>query len=180
MQTTVLGLTGSHQLPPYFRDVRVDQQWAAESIRALHTSLTQDRCALELESCFIWTMAQLIKRYADLPFDEQRVGNERKAIQRARQHIDLHYAQGVSLTQLAEHVSRTPYYLLRVFRSEVGMPPDTYLESVRIRHAQRLIAEGKSLADVAVEVGFSSQSHLTNRFKRIIGVTPGQYAQQPG
>jgi AraC-like DNA-binding protein len=84
------------------------------------------------------------------------------------------------LTQLAEHVSLTPYYLLRVFRSEVGMPPHAYLESVRIRHAQRLIAESKSLADVAVEVGFSSQSHLTNRFKRIIGVTPGQYAQQPG
>lgn len=59
------------------------------------------------------------------------------------------------------------------------MPPDTYLESVRIRHAQRLIAEGKPLADVAAEVGFSSQSHLTHRFKRIIGVTPGQFAQQP-
>jgi hypothetical protein len=80
MQTTVLGLACSHQLPPYFRDVRVDQQWAAESIRALHTSLTQETGALELESCFTWTMAQLIKRYADLPFNEQRAGNKRKAI----------------------------------------------------------------------------------------------------
>ncbi len=54
------------------------------------------------------------------------------------------------------------------------MPPHAYQESVRIRHAQRLIRAGMSLADVAVEVGFSSQSHLTRCFKQIIGVTPGQ------
>jgi transcriptional regulator GlxA family with amidase domain len=58
------------------------------------------------------------------------------------------------------------------------MPPYTYLESVRIRHAQHLIEAGRPLAEVAVETGFSSQSHLTHRFKQIMGVTPGQYAQQ--
>jgi AraC-like DNA-binding protein len=49
---------------------------------------------------------------------------------------------------------------------------------VRIRQVQRLIEAGKPLAEVAAEVGFSSQSHLTQRFKQIIGVTPGQYAHQ--
>jgi AraC-like DNA-binding protein len=58
------------------------------------------------------------------------------------------------------------------------MPPYAYLESVRIRQAQRLIEAGKPLVEVAVELGFSSQSHLTHRFKQIIGVTPGHYAQQ--
>jgi len=57
------------------------------------------------------------------------------------------------------------------------MPPYAYLESVRIRHTQRLIKAGKPLAEVAAEVGFSSQSHMTRQFKNIIGVTPGQYAQ---
>jgi AraC-like DNA-binding protein len=66
------------------------------------------------------------------------------------------FAQGMA--ELAEHVSLSPYYLLRVFHAEVGMPPYTYLESVRIRQAQRLIQAGKPLAEVAVEVGFSSQS----------------------
>jgi AraC-like DNA-binding protein len=57
------------------------------------------------------------------------------------------------------------------------MPPHTYLENVRIRQVQRLIEAGKPMAEIAAEVGFSSQSHLINRFKQIIGVTPGQYAQ---
>ncbi len=72
------------------------------------------------------------------------------------------FSQGVSLTQLAAHVSLSSYYLLRAFRAEVGMPPHAYLDSVRIRHAQKLIEAGKPLSEVAAEVGFSSQSHLTH------------------
>jgi AraC-like DNA-binding protein len=79
---------------------------------------------------------------------------------------------------LARQAALSPYYFLHVFRAEVGMPPYAYLETVRIRHAQRLIKAGKPLAEVALEVGFSSQSHMTRLFKKIIGTTPGQYARQ--
>lgn len=178
MQSAVFELTGRHQSLPFFTEVRVDQQWARSSVLALHQALTQEASALEYESRFIWTLAQLIKRYADLHAPEQKLGQERSAIRQARRYIDDHFDQGISLTELAEHVALSPYYLLRVFRAEVGMPPYTYLESVRIRRAQRLIEAGKPLAEVAAEAGFSSQSHLTHRFKQIIGVTPGQYAQQ--
>ncbi len=178
MEAAASELTGSHQALPFFTDVRVDQRWAADSILALHTALVLEASALECESRFTWTLAQLIKRYADIHSDERRPGKERKAIQKARRYIEERFAQGISLTELAEHVSLSPYYLLRVFRAEVGMPPYTYLESVRIRQAQRLIEAGKSLVEVALDVGFSSQSHLTHRFKQIIGVTPGQYARQ--
>jgi AraC-like DNA-binding protein len=177
MQRAVFELTGRHQALPFFSEVRVDHPWAMNSVLALHQALTEEASALECESRFIWTLAQLIKRYADLRAPEQKLGQERKAIQQARRYIDEHFDQGISLTELADHVSLSPYYLLRVFRAEVGMPPYTYLESVRIRRAQRLIEAGKPLAEVAVETGFSSQSHLTHRFKQIIGVTPGQYAQ---
>ncbi len=178
MQKAVFELTGRHQALPFFNEVRVDQSWVKESLIALHQALVQERSPLECESRLTWTLAQLVKRYGDIRFDEQKLGRERKAVQQARHYIDECFAQGISLTQLAEHVSLSPYYLLRVFRAEVGMPPYAYLESVRIRQAQRLIEVGKPLAEVALEVGFSSQSHLTQRFKQIIGVTPGQYAQQ--
>ena len=178
MQTAVFELTGRHQSLPFFKDVRIDHDWVRESVLTMHKALAQGASELECESHFTWTLVQLIKQYADLRFNEQRLGKEQKAIQRARRYIDERFDQGISLTQLAAHVSLSPYYLLRVFRAEVGMPPYAYLESVRIRHAQRLIEAGKPLAAVAAEVGFSSQSHLTNRFKQFIGVTPGQYAQQ--
>jgi len=178
METAVFELTGRHQGLPFFKDVRVDHPWATNHILSLHEALLQEASELECESLFIWTFAQLIKRYADISSAEQPLGKETKAIQQARRHIDEYFAEGITLNQLAQLVSLSPYYLLRVFQAEVGMPPYTYLESVRIRHAQSLIEAGKPLAEVAIEVGFSSQSHLTRQFKKIIGVTPGQYAQQ--
>ena len=140
---------------------------------ALHRALAGGASALECESRFTWTITELVKRYADLRFPDRPAGKERQSIQRARRYIDERFAQGIRLDELAAHVSLSPYYLLRAFRAEVGMPPHAYLESVRIRRAQQLIEAGKPLADVAAEVGFSSQSHLNERFKQIIGVTPG-------
>jgi AraC-like DNA-binding protein len=178
MEMAIFELTGQHQALPFFMDVRVNHRWAMNSVLALHKALVQGADGLECEARFTWTLAQLIKQYADIRTEEQRLGKEQKAIRRIRRYIDENFAQGISLGQLAEHVSLSPYYLLRVFRAEVGMPPYTYLESVRIRHAQQLIEAGYPLIEVAFAVGFSSQSHFTRRFKQIIGVTPGHYAQQ--
>jgi AraC-like DNA-binding protein len=178
METAVFELTGHHQGLPFFKDVRIDQPWATHSVLSLHKALLQGTNALESESRLLWTLTQLIKRYADIGSNEQPLGKAKKAIQQARDYIDEYFAEGITLNQLAQQVALSPYYLLRLFHAEVGMPPYAYLESVRIRHAQRLIEAGKPLAEVAIEVGFSSQSHLTRQFKKIIGVTPGQYAQQ--
>ena len=178
MEMALPELTGPHHGAPFFKDVRVDDPWTRQNILALHKAMFDGGSDLECESRFISTLSLLIRQYADTPFEGGRLGQEKQAIQKACRYIDEHFAQGVSLHELAQHVALSPYYLLRAFRSAVGMPPYAYLESVRIRHAQQLIESGKALAEVAVEVGFSSQSHLTRRFQKIIGATPGQYAQQ--
>jgi AraC-like DNA-binding protein len=178
METAIRELTGKNQASPYFAEVRVDDTGIANRILSLHKTLSRGVTAMECESRFLLTLTQLIKRYADSSFTEQKTGTEKTAIERARRYIDEFFVQGISLNTLAEYVALSPYYFLRVFSAEVGMPPHAYLESVRIRHTQRLIGEGKPLADIAAEVGFSSQSHMTHRFKKIVGVTPGQYALQ--
>ena len=177
MKMAAFELTGRNQALPFFVDVRVDQPWVSKNILSLHKSLLQDSTTLEVESRFIWILARLIKRFADSPVTEQKLGNENQAIQKARRYIDDHFADGINLESIARHVALSPYYFLRAFCAEVGMPPHAYLESVRIRHAQRLIRARKPLVEIAAEVGFSSQSHLTRSFKKIIGVTPGHYAR---
>ena len=178
MEMAAFELTGRHQSLPYFKEVRVDNPLIRNSILSLHQAMLDDVSALEYESRFIWTLAQLIKHYAEPSHPEQRIWKEKRAIQQARLYIEKHFSRGVSLHELARYVGLSPYYFLRVFRAEVGMPPYAYLESVRISHAQKLIETGRSLVETAAEVGFSSQSHMTNNFKKIIGVTPGQYARQ--
>ena len=178
MQMAVYELTGRQHELPFFKNVRVNDHWAIRSVLSLHKAIMQGASILEYESLFISTLTQLIRGYADISYAKQKPGDEKKAIRQARQYIEEFFARGVSLSELAAQAALSPYYLLRVFRSAVGMPPHEYLESVRVGHAQRLIESGKTLADVAAQVGFSSQSHMTRRFKKIIGVTPGQYAEQ--
>ena len=61
-------------------------------------------------------------------------------------------------------------------RSQQGpRSPHAFLEQPRVRRAQSLLRTGLLPADVAAEVGFADQSHLTRHFKRIVGVTPGRY-----
>jgi AraC-like DNA-binding protein len=177
METAVFELTGRRALP-FFKEVRVDQRWATNNVLSLHKAILDGADLLECESRILWTMAQLIRQYAAIGATEGHLGKEKKTIQQVRQYIDEHFAESVTLNRLAQQVALSPYYLLRVFGAEVGMPPYAYLESVRIRHTQRLIKAGKPLVEVAAEVGFSSQSHMTRQFKKIIGVTPGQYAHQ--
>ena len=178
METAVYELTGRHQAPPFFGDVRIDDPILAHSLSNLHRALINDESRLESESHFWATLTQLIKQYGETRAMERPLGNEHHAVQRARHYIEAHFAEPISLQKLAHEVALSPYYLLRVFHAEVGMPPHAYLQDVRIRRAQRLIELGKPLAEVTFAVGFSSQSHLTRRFKQIVGTTPGQYATQ--
>jgi AraC-like DNA-binding protein len=163
---------------PFFAEVRIDHPWASRSILSLHRAISGGQDALESESRLVHTLAQLIRRYGDTPTTEQKLGREKEPVRRAREYIHEHFAEGVSLSQLAREVALSPYYLLRAFCAEVGMPPYTYLESIRIGHTQRLIEAGRPLMEIAAETGFSSQSHMTRSFRKIIGVTPGEYARQ--
>jgi AraC-like DNA-binding protein len=176
MQAAVLGLTGRQTAVPQFTRVRVDDPWARASVAALHTALTQAASALERETHWQWTLAELMRRYGEFATRPALGGHG--AVRRARRYLDEHLAEGVSLAELAAHVALSPYHLLRAFRAETGLPPHAYLDNARIRQAERLIAAGRPLADVSAETGFSSQSHLTRRFRQIIGVTPGEYARQ--
>lgn len=84
------------------------------------------------------------------------------------------FHQNVLLSQLALVAGLTPYHFVRVFHGTMGLPPHAYLNQIRLVRAKRLLLAGLPIADVAYETGFADQSHLTKRFERVYGVTPGQ------
>lgn len=163
---------------PFFPHPVVHDTPLVAEIIALHKALENAAPTLEQESRFLWTLGHLILRHADSRPPVKSIRAERHEVKRIHAYLDEHYAEDVTLEQLAALVSWSPFYLLRVFRREVGLPPHAYLENVRVRRAQEMLLQGLPLAQIAYDTGFSSQSHLTNSFKRHIAVTPGQYAQQ--
>lgn len=168
-------IAGVEQGVPFFPTPVIHDEEVSASLRALHLALTSDVTPLEREARFLQLCTLLITRYAEIRPPERAASRERLAVQQVRHYLDEHLAQPVSLSELAQLVGLSPYYVHRVFEREVGLPPHAYLESVRIREARRLLAQGEPIAQVAAELGFSDQSHLTRRFTRLLGITPGQY-----
>jgi AraC-like DNA-binding protein len=143
----------------------------------MHHTLELAVSPLEAESRLRGALTQLVLRHAPTRPSQCPLGDERREVARTRAYLEAHYAENVTLEHLAMIANLSPYYLHRVFRKQVGMPPYAYLENLRIHHAQRLIAAGHPLVEIAFMTGFTSQSHFTTSFKRYLGVTPGYYAR---
>lgn len=163
---------------PFFGEPVLHDKPLFQALLRLHRALENPMTALEQESLYVWTLAQFIVRHADTHPTPDRTKRERKEIVRLRCYIEAHFAENITLDELATLVHWNKFYLLRVFRAETGLPPHAYLETVRVREAQRLLRQNIPLAQIALITGFNSQSHFTTSFKRMIGVTPGQYLQQ--
>ena len=178
MQQIAAEIVGHDRDVPFFSQSVIDDPGIYHAFQRLHVALEAEGSALEQQSRLLMLLAKLITRYADARFQPRTLGSERREIARARSYLNEHYEQDVTLEELGQVVGLSPYYLVRIFHREVGLPPHAYLASVRIRRAQSLLTAGSPIAEVAYATGFSSQSHLTNTFKRFIGVTPSQYAHQ--
>ncbi|MFM7427826.1 MAG: AraC family ligand binding domain-containing protein [Elainella sp.] len=161
---------------PYFPSPVIQDEALAGQLRRLHRSLEASDTRLERDSRFLWAFAQLVLRHAEQRPWIKPVQTEALAIQQALDYLQAHYAQSVSLDQLAQIAQLKPLRLLRVFQRTVGLPPHAYLVQLRVAQAKQLLAQGAPIAQVAYDTGFTDQSHLNRHFKRAMGVTPGQYA----
>lgn len=94
---------------------------------------------------------------------------------RAREILLARLTDRPTLATLAGGLGVSPFALSRAFTARFGLPPHAYLNQQRVRTACSMLADGTPIAQVATDVGFTDQAHLTRHFRRIVGVTPGAY-----
>ncbi|MBV8612114.1 MAG: helix-turn-helix transcriptional regulator [Singulisphaera sp.] len=92
-------------------------------------------------------------------------------------YVEDHLDAGPSLEQMAAVARLSPYHFARQFKRATGLPPHQYVIARRVERAKQLLQGGDdlSLAQVAAHAGFSDQSQFSHHFKRLVGVTPGQF-----
>lgn len=98
-------------------------------------------------------------------------------VQRACEYIASHYASGVTVREIAEHLGVCRSQLYRIFMQTTSMSPQKYLTEFRIRQACNLLAKQScTIKEVAYSVGFDDPLYFSTVFKASIGQTPSQYA----
>jgi AraC family transcriptional regulator len=111
-------------------------------------------------------------------------GPEREALWprwllRGLELIHARYTDAVGLAELAQQVGVHPVYFSRAFRAHMGCTLGTYLRKLRVDRAADMLASSEiSIANIALEVGFADQSHLSNVFRRLRGITPSRYREE--
>lgn len=97
-------------------------------------------------------------------------------LQRLTDFIDEHIAEPLSLNRLADLIGLSRSQLTRCFKAQYGVSLQAYIRGRRISLVQsRLRQDRSSLAQLALDCGFSDQSHLSRVFRHIVGMSPGRW-----
>lgn len=100
-------------------------------------------------------------------------------VSRAKDFIEDHQAEDLSLTDVARAVNASTFYFCKVFKKSTGINFTDYVSRVRIEKAKNLaLNPNLRISEIAFEVGFQSLTHFNRVFKRITGMSPTQYRAQ--
>ena len=163
-------VTGRRELPGFFHNVLSDGEIACY-LRSLHESVMKGSDGSGKEEDLLFLLSLLIQRYGQ-PF-ESCIPECREEIEKACAFMEQHYAERIYLDQICRFAGSSRSTLLRAFARSKGVTPYRYLENIRIGKAKKLLEQGVSPAQAALQTGFYDQSHFTDQFKRFIGLTPG-------
>ncbi len=164
--------TGRRELPGFSTNVIFDQEISC-CLRTFHEQVMQGSRAFGREEGLLLLVSLLIQKCGQ-PF-EVCIPECRDEIEKACAFMEQHFAEHICLDQICQCAGLSKSALLRAFTRTKGVTPYSYLESVRIGEAKKLLEQGVPPIEAALRTGFSDQSHFTNYFNRFIGLAPGTY-----
>lgn len=98
-------------------------------------------------------------------------------VNRVLDHLDAYYFEELNLEKIAEIAHFSPYHFHRVFKGVVGEPLNQYIQRVRVEKAAGFLAfqPNRSIVDIALSCGFSSQATFARVFKRHFDINATQW-----
>lgn len=173
MAKAVGEITGTEYLP-YFTPQVVFHSELVPLLGELHQMLMREEADFRKEELFFFILEQLLEECTEqeLPAVNSAQSAEVGVV---CQFLEEHYKESIALEDLCGLTGWSKYYLLRAFTKHKGISPYSFLETIRIGNAKRLLEQGMLPVDVAFHTGFADQSHFSNFFKKFIGLTPKQY-----
>ena len=151
--------------------VREDKQFRL-MMQNICTGISHASCELEKENLFELMMASIFS--AEKAMKPVRSFSNQPGMSKAADMMKDAPDKKHSLEELAKSAGMSKFHFLRSFKEATGMTPHAYLNIARVEKARRLLlTTEKSIAETAVECGFSDQAHLSRAYKKIYGAPPG-------
>ncbi|AJA49564.1 AraC-type DNA-binding domain-containing protein [Clostridium pasteurianum DSM 525 = ATCC 6013] len=173
MSEIVYEITGKKYLP-YFNQQVIFQSDLISSLSELHLMIMKEEQDFKKEQVLFFLIRQLIEEYTELALSIE-ISEPSVEIKTICEFLEENYTKNITLDNLSDLTGLSKYYLLRSFTKQKGISLYSYLETVRINKAKKLLEKCIPPIEVALQTGFNDQSHFSNFFKKFIGLTPKQY-----
>jgi AraC-like DNA-binding protein len=162
--------------PPGFRSGVLRDQRLFSGLCQIHTAIIDGSSRLKREQLLLQGVHALAERYGShWKPREKSIADAPKPVRSAYALIEARFTDELSVKDVAAAVEVSPYHLMRLFRRHVGMPMHALQTQLRVELGKRLLQQGMTASQTALEVGFADQSHFTKRFKEMVGASPVAY-----
>ena len=112
-------------------------------------------------------------------FERQRNIKSRKLAHNIAEYLQIHFSQDLSLEQIAEEFSYTSPYLNRILKIYYNTTFYDMLTEIRIKNAKQMLENtDMQIHQISEAVGYSNTQSFIRMFKKIVGMTPGEYRRQ--
>lgn len=174
LETSVLG---EHLIGPAVDRPVIPGPSLRRDVSDLHDALACIEDSLEAESR-LGFVAERIRASLGERAETSPAMPGKDLAEQLRAFLDAHVYEQVTMAAAADQIGTGPTQLARAFANAFGIAPHVYVVGRRLDAARDRILGGQPLADVAADVGFCDQAHLSRRFKKFLGTTPGRFAQR--
>lgn len=182
------GLAMISGLKSEFEDMEVsiltgyrDFDYAQQAIRLGVTRfLLKPSSMEELEESISAMVANLKKKniMSDTEMEEDTTTGPASSfvVKHALQYMERHYAERLTLYDVAEHTYVSQWHLSKLLNKHTGQSYSEILNAIRIKHAQKLLRDSSlRIGDVAERVGFLDMAHFSRVFKKVVGMSAQEY-----
>lgn len=160
---------------PEFTQMVIHDPKLAFLFRQVSGKLIHSSGHLEKDSCISEFLGQLLVEYGLSNTKTNLPGKEHLAVRLAMEYLAENLDQKLPLEEVAKEAGFSRYHFLRIFKKNTGLSPHAFRTQRRIDAARKFLLQGTPLAQIAIETGFTDQSHFTNKFRQYTGATPKQY-----
>ena len=132
-----------------------------------------------IEELTYW-LSKIMVRFTDCVFNLTDVKHV-DVIYRSIDFIKRNYMKKITLEEVASHVYLSPSYFSKIFKEEMKINFNTYLNNVRIEMSKKMLLDDTIvLVDISNLVGYEDQSYFSKVFKKVTGVSPGKFRESRG
>ncbi len=129
---------------------------------------------IEKESSIIDFFYSLYNKYhKEIEIDIEIKTNEK--IENIISYMNKNIKDDISLDDLSKEFNLSTFYIIKLFKKELNISAHSYFINLKIELAKKLLKNGFSIVEVALECGFYDQSHFHRNFKKIVAITPKKY-----